>query len=53
MLLAKLINTDFSGIGRITWPAFVELVLPALFGMVDLIMLGQTPDSATACSIGD
>jgi len=48
MLLAKWKNTDFSGIGRITWPAFVELVLSALFGMVDLIMLGQTPDSATA-----
>lgn len=50
MLLEKWKNTDFSGIGRITWPAFVELVLSALFGMVDLIMLGRTPDSAVAIS---
>ncbi len=50
MLREKIKNADFSDIGRITWPAFVELVLSALFGMVDLIMLGRTAESAVALS---
>jgi len=41
-------NKDLPEILRITGPAFVELVMTALFGMVDMIMLGQTADSAIA-----
>ncbi|HPT78622.1 MAG TPA: MATE family efflux transporter [Candidatus Atribacteria bacterium] len=29
---------------KITWPAFIELVMSTLFGMVDMIMVGQIPD---------
>ncbi len=29
---------------KITWPAFIELVMSTLFGMVDMIMIGQIPD---------
>ena len=30
----------------ITWPAFIELVLSTLFGMVDMIMVGQLSSAA-------
>ena len=32
----------------ITWPAFIELVLSTLFGMVDMIMVGQLSSAAIA-----
>ncbi|MGE5614618.1 MAG: MATE family efflux transporter [Bacillota bacterium] len=32
----------------ITWPAFIELVLSTLFGMVDMIMVGQLSPAAIA-----
>jgi len=32
----------------ITWPAFVELVLSTLFGMVDMIMVGKLSSAAIA-----
>ncbi len=35
----------------ITWPAFVELVMSTLFGMVDMIMVGQL-SSAAITSVG-
>jgi putative MATE family efflux protein len=35
----------------ITWPAFIELVMSTLFGMVDMIMVGQISSAAIA-SIG-
>jgi len=36
---------------RLTWPAFVELVLSTLFGMVDMVMVGQLSPAAIA-SVG-
>jgi putative MATE family efflux protein len=38
-------------IAKITWPAFIELVMSTLFGMVDMIMVGQLGPAAIA-SIG-
>ncbi len=35
----------------ITWPAFVELVMSTLFGMVDMIMVGQL-SSASITAVG-
>ena len=36
----------------ITWPAFIELVLSTLFGMVDMIMVGQlSPAAITAVGL--
>ncbi|MCQ1530032.1 MATE family efflux transporter [Lutispora saccharofermentans] len=35
----------------ITWPAFIELVMTSLFGMVDMIMVGQLSPAAIA-SVG-
>lgn len=32
----------------ITWPAFIELVMSTLFGMVDMIMVGQLSSAAIA-----
>lgn len=32
----------------ITWPAFIELVMSTLFGMIDMIMVGQLRASAIA-----
>lgn len=29
---------------KITWPAFIELVMSTLFGMVDMMMVGQIPN---------
>jgi putative MATE family efflux protein len=36
---------------KITWPAFIELVMVTLFGMVDMVMVGQLGPAAIA-SIG-
>lgn len=37
---------------RITWPAFIELVLSTLFGMVDMIMVGRlSPAAITAVGL--
>jgi putative MATE family efflux protein len=36
---------------KITWPAFIELVMSTLFGMVDMMMVGQLGPAAIA-SIG-
>lgn len=36
---------------RITWPAFIELVMSTLFGMVDMIMVGRLGPAAIA-SVG-
>ncbi len=33
---------------RITWPAFIELVMSTLFGMVDMIMVGSLGPAAIA-----
>ena len=33
---------------RITWPAFTELVLSTLFGMVDMVMVGRLSPAAIA-----
>lgn len=33
---------------QITWPAFIELVMSTLFGMVDMIMVGQVGPSSIA-----
>lgn len=33
---------------RITWPAFIELVMSTLFGMVDMIMVGRLGPAAIA-----
>lgn len=33
---------------RITWPAFIELVMSSLFGMVDMIMVGRLGPAAIA-----
>ncbi|HYH04134.1 MAG TPA: MATE family efflux transporter [Bacillota bacterium] len=33
---------------RITWPAFIELVLSTLFGMVDMVMVGRLSPAAIA-----
>jgi putative MATE family efflux protein len=38
-------------IAKITWPSFIELVMSTLFGMVDMIMVGQLGPAAIA-SIG-
>lgn len=35
-------------IAAITWPAFVELVMSTLFGMVDMIMVGHLSSAAIA-----
>ena len=35
----------------LTWPAFVELVMSTLFGMVDMIMVGRLGPAAIA-SVG-
>ncbi len=35
----------------ITWPAFIELVMSTLFGMVDMIMVGQL-SSASIAAVG-
>lgn len=35
----------------ITWPAFIELVMSTLFGMVDMVMVGQISPAAIA-SVG-
>ena len=32
----------------ITWPAFIELVLSTLFGMVDMMMVGNLSSAAIA-----
>jgi len=37
-----------SDIIRIVWPAFIELVMSTLFGMVDMVMVGQISSSAIA-----
>ena len=34
----------------ITWPAFVELVMSTLFGMVDMIMVGKLSLAAIAAA---
>ena len=39
---------EFATILKITWPAFIELVLSAMFGMVDMMMLGQSAVSDVA-----
>lgn len=36
---------------KITWPAFIELVMSALFGMVDMIMVGQL-SAASIAAVG-
>jgi putative MATE family efflux protein len=36
---------------KITWPAFIELVMSTLFGMIDMIMVGQLGPAAIA-SVG-
>lgn len=33
---------------RITWPAFIELVLSTLFGMIDMVMVGRLSPAAIA-----
>lgn len=33
---------------RITWPAFIELVMSTLFGMVDMVMVGRLGPAAIA-----
>lgn len=33
---------------RITWPAFIELVMSTLFGMIDMIMVGRISPAAIA-----
>lgn len=33
---------------RITWPAFIELVMSTLFGMVDMVMVGRLSPAAIA-----
>jgi putative MATE family efflux protein len=38
-------------IAKITWPAFIELVMSTLFGMINMIMVGQLGPAAIA-SIG-
>ncbi len=41
-------RTLYKRIYEITWPAFVELVMSTMFGMVDMMMLGQYSASAVA-----
>lgn len=40
-----------NAITRIVWPAFIELVMSTLFGMVDMVMVGQISSAAIA-SVG-
>jgi putative MATE family efflux protein len=44
-------NPMWKDITKITWPAFIELVMTTLFGMVDMMMVGQLGPAAIA-SIG-
>jgi len=41
-------NSDWSEILKITWPAFIELVMSTLFGMVDMVMVGRVSPAAIA-----
>ncbi|MGE5528189.1 MAG: MATE family efflux transporter [Patescibacteria group bacterium] len=45
------LNPMWREIAAITWPAFVELVMSTLFGMVDMIMVGRLSPAAIA-SVG-
>ena len=50
--LKSIISYFGQGIRRevisITWPAFIELVLSTLFGMVDMMMVGNLSSAAIA-----
>jgi putative MATE family efflux protein len=39
---------DYREIISITWPAFIELVMSTLFGMVDMVMVGRLSYAAVA-----
>ncbi len=42
-----------AGVMKIAWPVLIELLLGSLFGMVDMIMLGNIrPETLSAVSIG-
>ena len=41
-------NSMWQEMFRITWPAFIELVMSTLFGMVDMVMVGQLSPAAIA-----
>lgn len=51
----KIHNKDSDSMKRqifsITWPAFIELVMSTMFGMVDMVMVGQLNPAAIA-SVG-
>ncbi|NLM11868.1 MAG: MATE family efflux transporter [Clostridiaceae bacterium] len=44
----KLHKKDIKNIIEITWPAFIELVMSTLFGMVDMVMVGRVSAAAIA-----
>lgn len=44
-------NAMWREIAAITWPAFIELVMSTLFGMVDMVMVGRLSPAAIA-SVG-
>ena len=41
-------NPMWQEIIQITWPAFIELVMSTLFGMVDMMMVGRLSPAAIA-----
>lgn len=54
-IMGKLLKRVFPGdkalysqVLKITWPAFVEMVMSTMFGMVDMMMLGQYAANAVA-----
>jgi len=45
-------HEEWKAIVKVTWPAFVELVMSTLFGMVDMMMVGRvSPAAITAVGL--
>ena len=45
-------SVTYKKIIGITWPAFIELLLASMFGMIDLAMVGRLDDPAAISGIG-